>query len=76
LSPAELKSKEKGEIKAMPGASLAVATPPFYFCTKLLFWSLIIQRVQNADINRTTQWIINKKRAFDENRYSSVMQAY
>jgi hypothetical protein len=28
--------------------------------------------VRNADISRTTQWTVNKKGAFDENRYILV----
>jgi hypothetical protein len=42
----------------------------------VIFWILIIQRIRNADINRTTQWIINKKGTFDEKRYTSCMMNF
>jgi hypothetical protein len=40
-----------------------------------LFWSLIIQRVQNADINHSTQWIIKlQKVTFDEKGYITKLK--
>jgi hypothetical protein len=44
-----------------------------YFRTKLLFWSLIIQRVQNADFGISRHSMDNqapKKETFDEKRYN------
>jgi hypothetical protein len=37
---------------------------------RILPFLLIIQRVRNADINRSAQWTVKlKKGTFDENRY-------